>query len=34
MATNIVLAWIVTIPAAAAVAAASFLLLRLFVVSP
>jgi PiT family inorganic phosphate transporter len=34
MATNIVLAWILTIPAAAAVAAASFLLLRLFVVSP
>jgi len=34
MATHIVLAWILTIPAAAAVAAASFFLLELFVVNP
>jgi len=34
MAANIVMAWVLTIPAAAAVAAASFYLLKLFVVSP
>ena len=34
MAANIVMAWVLTIPSAAAVAAASFFVLKLFVAAP